>query len=156
MTYFYGKATIHPVFLDELRRCGVEFARPDEVLARQSEADAVHLRIRYPSTVHGEVLQLSAYSSAEIRIDALPVDADGRIAEAVAGGAAQRHAALAYFHEYGLEAATTDAQRDGHRRALDRLGSAWSRSIRQTVREAISEPVGESGHDVVSDPGSLP
>ncbi|WP_232451989.1 hypothetical protein [Burkholderia ubonensis] len=126
---------MHPIFIDELRACGVEIAESGtqiDLLLREG-IEHIRIHIRFAQSNQPAVAQLVSQCGGAIEIAVLPVDVSVSPLAEPANGGVHKAAALTFFHEYGLIASNSHAQREVHARALERLSVSWTRSIRQTT-----------------------
>ncbi len=134
--FFYGVAEFHPMFQDELRNRGVQLIlRDDPVGAHQSSEDHVVCAVRYPESRHSDVLGLCSISGGAVAVEVQLVDHEMDLIGGPASLGAAQIEALSNFHQYGLEAASTEAERAHHERVLERLKTAWGRSLRLVERQ---------------------
>lgn len=129
--YYYGRITVHPVFVDELQVRGVQFARNiDAVSPDDAQVEGISVMARYPESAAAAVEELAACSGGAVVLETCLVDHETDLGDHTRGFTASRPIALASFHEYGAEAAASDSERLHHHRALERLRASWGRSIR--------------------------
>ncbi|ABO60301.1 hypothetical protein LA345_37380 (plasmid) [Burkholderia vietnamiensis] len=133
MDFLYGRAVLHPIFLDELRACSVEFAESEQSIEqmRLEDGERIIIHIKFSSSSHAAVRALASQCGSALEIDAIPVEIGATKFGEMANCSAKNVAALTFFHEYSLIASKGAAQKDLHARALERLSASWTRSIRQ-------------------------
>ncbi|CAJ6619278.1 hypothetical protein [Burkholderia arboris] len=133
MIYLYGRAVLHPIFLDELRVCRVEVAESERLIEqmRLEDGERITIHIKLAPSDHAAVKELASQCGGALEVEALPVEIGVTQVGEVTNSSAKNVAALTFFHEYGLIASRGAAQKDIHARALERLSASWARSIRQ-------------------------
>ncbi|MBN3729516.1 hypothetical protein [Burkholderia sp. Tr-20390] len=138
----YGRASLHPVFLDEIRACGVEIAESAAQIdrLRQESSERIEIHVRFAQSAQSTVAQLMSHSGGAIEVVACPVDLGFPSLMDVTSSSPHNIAAQRHFHEFCLIAANSDAQRETHAHALERLSGSWVRSIRQTTTVGGADP----------------
>lgn len=134
--FYYGVVTTHPMFLDELRDRGVQLIlRSGAAVLRPLDDDSETYTARYPESRHADVQALCSSSGGAVAADVQLVDHDVDLTDGAPANGVGRIQALSSFHQYGLAAASSDSERQLHECALERLKTAWGRSMRLVERQ---------------------
>ena len=134
--YYYGRVTTPSMFLDELQDRGVRLIlQPGDADLRPHDDECSTYAARYPESRHADVQALCSSSGGAVATDVQLVDHDVDLSECASVSGAGRIQALSCFHQYGLAAASTDSERQLHERSLERLKTAWGRSMRLVERQ---------------------
>ncbi|MBR8426156.1 hypothetical protein [Burkholderia cenocepacia] len=142
MDFLYGRAVLHPIFLDELRACHVEVAESEQLIEqmRLDDGERITIHVRLAPAHHAAVRELASQCGGALEVEAMPVEVGATQIGEVANFSAKNVAALTLFHEYGLIASKGAALKDLHARALERLSASWARSIRQVTMLDCADP----------------